>query len=150
MPELNAQDFGLARVLLTAATAVTACGSFDWAAPELLMGGTSSKVSSAADIYRCALHAVRLRQPLPLDTACQQSTPWHKHAHLSSLSDMKLVLSLQQSVPTHVTCLCLCAQLWGGTLGAGHKGGAIPVLQLRTSALPACLRHSETCLVGAQ
>ena len=47
-----AQDFGLARVLLTAATAVTACGSFDWAAPELLMGGTSSKVSSAADIYR--------------------------------------------------------------------------------------------------
>ncbi|KAK9835179.1 hypothetical protein WJX81_003995 [Elliptochloris bilobata] len=44
-------DFGLARVLLTAATAVTACGSFDWAAPELLMGGTSSKVSGAADIY---------------------------------------------------------------------------------------------------
>ncbi len=43
-------DFGLARVLLTAATAVTACGSFDWAAPELLMGG-ANKVSSAADIY---------------------------------------------------------------------------------------------------
>ena len=55
-----AQDFGLARVLLTAATAVTACGSFDWAAPELLMGGTAGKVSGAADVYRsprlCSLH----------------------------------------------------------------------------------------------
>ena len=63
---------------------------------------------------------------------------------------MELVFSLQLSVPTHVTCLCLCAQLWGGTLGAGHKGGAIPVLQPRTSALPARLRHSRTCLMGEQ
>lgn len=94
---LLAQDFGLARVLLTAATAVTACGSFDWAAPELLMGGTSSKVSSAADIYRCVPRAVRL---LSLwDSACQQRTPLHKHAPLSSYLTWNLCIACSSLCP---------------------------------------------------
>jgi serine/threonine protein kinase len=80
-------DFGLARVLLTAATAVTACGSFDWAAPELLMGGAANKVSSAADIYsfgvilwelatREAPRRGRMRVP-----ACAPAAPARRPVH---------------------------------------------------------------------
>ena len=135
-----AQDFGLARVLLTAATAVTACGSFDWAAPELLLGGTSSKVSSAADIYRCALRAVRLRSLCSAAVLWLQRMPLHMRAPLSSHRTYTHVWPA--AVPACATCLCPRAQLRGRTLGAGDEGGAVPLLQPSTSASP--------CLVAAQ
>ena len=142
---LTLQDFGLARVLLTAATAVTACGSFDWAAPELLMGGTSSKVSSAADIYRCALAAVRLLSLCCGKVLWLQSMPLHMHAPLSSYWTYTHVWPA--AAPTNATCLCVRAQLRGRTLGAGDEGGAVPLVQPSTSASP-CLLVAQQNLFG--
>lgn len=54
---------------------------------------------------------------------------------------------LQHFVPAYVTCVCSRAQLWDSALGAGDKGGAVPVLQPSTSNSP-CLLAAQQSLFG--